>query len=437
MLAGAVAAIAACSTPMSDRARRIKWATGPGEILGCEYLGVVDGSSTQSGMANSDIGENNARNEALETAVSLNATHVLWRPTSFGMLVRVSGDAYSCVMPAYDPPDQAVAYDPDRDEGLLEAQRNSCEDGKDAVSCFAIGRAYLVGDQVALDRDKAVRYLSAACRYDSLSGCLLLGEIYERDDNASGATRFYAKACELGAEKACKRTDGPSEAKKPASKPEEPEELPPPQREILGVGTCFSISKDGLLATAAHVVDGASAVGVQFEGEEFLNAEIVAISTAVDLAVLKVERSTKEFLPVVASTKADLGEKVFSIGFPQPQELGWEPKFSEGSVSSLSSRGEEALMQLSVPIHQGNSGGAVMSETGTLLGVVVMRIDDQKFFKETGSMAGEISFAVKSGYLAAMLDEEHKAKKPVKLKRKKAIKLLEASTCKVLTISNG
>lgn len=456
-----VAALAAgCTSSLSQRAKRIKWASGPGEILECEYLGLVEGSSMQSGSANADIGETNARHEALEAAVGNGATHILWRPTSYGARVHASGDSYDCSssasLNAYEKSTANMGRDAERNDIGAEALKLSCDEG-DAASCNTLGNAYMTGDSLPIDTAKAVRYLAKACKKDSVQACLMLGSFYERDDvekNVASATHFFERACSLGSSRGCRKVeelggadttrvttseDGTStgSGRHPAreDKPDDTESAPP-KVEVFGLGTCFAISKDGLIATAAHVIAGAKAIGVQFNGEDMILAEVEKVSSATDLAILKVDRTTKRYLPVVAATKADLGDKVFTIGFPLVEQLGFEPKFSEGAVRSLSSSGEEHVMQLSVPVHEGNSGGAVVTETGALVAIVVMRINDKTFYEDTGSMAGEISFAVKAPYLAAMLDEKHQAAKPLKLKRKKAIKLVEESTCKVLTISD-
>lgn len=216
----------------------------------------------------------------------------------------------------------------------------------------------------------------------------------------------------------------------------EPTPTPTPTRpevRLTGSGTCFAASPDGLVITAAHVTDGAEIVGVQFANEALLSASVVSKSLAMDLTVLRVERSTKEFL-ALSNIAPALGDKVFTIGFPSPQELGWEPKFTEGSISALSAKGEQHLLQLSVPVLAGNSGGALVSENGMVFGVVVAKLNEAKFRERTGSSGGNISFAVKSSFVAPMLES---AGKVTKLSRTQAIKLVNSATCKVLTATTS
>ena len=61
--------------------------------------------------------------------------------------------------------------------------------------------------------------------------------------------------------------------------------------------------------------------------------------------------------PIASSTKAKIGDKIFAIGFPLPDALGTEAKYTSGDVSSLSGIGDDKrVIQISAPIQPGNSG---------------------------------------------------------------------------------
>ena len=201
---------------------------------------------------------------------------------------------------------------------------------------------------------------------------------------------------------------------------------------LLGSGTCFAISDDGLVATAAHVVEGAQEIVVRFGEDALLPAIVEAKSSAVDVAVLRIARQTKDYLRVVSDPSISLGDHVFTVGFPRPQDLGLEAKFTDGVVSSLAVGGEKSLMQISVPVHSGNSGGALVSDDAVLYGVVVAKLKAL-----AGETTNNISYAVKATFLAAILDGDdvHRVGKPAS--RKEAIRLATAATCLVLTRTVG
>jgi serine protease Do len=69
-----------------------------------------------------------------------------------------------------------------------------------------------------------------------------------------------------------------------------------------------------------------------------------------------------------------LGDAVFTIGYPTPDLLGTDPKYTNGTVSALSGlRGDASYPQISVPIQPGHSGGPLINEEGDVIGVVVAR----------------------------------------------------------------
>lgn len=412
--------LTACMSAVSERAAAITWADEPDDVAGCEHLGVVAGSAPAVGPSPTDEMEASARNAALEEAARQGATHVLWRPSTYGTHMQVTGDAYVC---GPRDPDQALAEAASLEPRPLDQR---CEDGE-AASCFALGKIYVRGTARPKDVARGLGYLEQACGKRIVDACLEGGSVLAGSESAeerSRAGRFYRAACKLGHQQACSLDGSVAHDARPG------------EDQLLGLGTCFAISEDGLIATADHVVAGARSIAVQFDGEEAIPAKVEKQTSAIDVAVLRVERKATTFVPVVADPMTGIGDRVFTIGFPQPGALGFEAKFSEGTISSISAGGEDHLMQMSLPIHQGNSGGAVVSEEGVLVGIVVARIDDRKFIEHTGAIAGDISFAVKSEYVSGIVPREARAAKATPLPRKQAIALVQGATCKVLTIKD-
>ena len=63
------------------------------------------------------------------------------------------------------------------------------------------------------------------------------------------------------------------------------------------------------------------------------------------MALLQVEDSlgTEAFLTLASDNEASLGDRVFTIGYPNPRLLGLDPKYTEGTVSALSGFEGDAL----------------------------------------------------------------------------------------------
>lgn len=160
-------------------------------------------------------------------------------------------------------------------------------------------------------------------------------------------------------------------------------------------GTGFAISSDGYLVTSSHVVEGADSImvenkaGLKYKVSEVYRDEIH------DLSILKVtEENFAGFgkLPYTFKvSESDLGERVFTLGYPREDIV-----FGEGSLSSASGfQGDTTSYQISIPLNPGNSGGPLLDDKGNLIGVI------------SGKQAGQegAAFAIKSAYLLQLIDE--------------------------------
>ena len=100
------------------------------------------------------------------------------------------------------------------------------------------------------------------------------------------------------------------------------------------------------------------------------------------------------------------GDKVFTVGFPVPDLLGPEPKYSEGVVSALSGiRGAANVLQMTTPVQPGNSGGPVVDADGHIVGVVDAQAAALTFYKGAGALPQNINWAVKSSYVRPLLQQ--------------------------------
>ncbi len=143
-------------------------------------------------------------------------------------------------------------------------------------------------------------------------------------------------------------------------------------------GTGFAIDSRGRIMTANHVVEGAESITVVLSDGRELNAVVERQSPANDLAILRVSENTDIFLPLEESSTIAVGQEVFVVGFPLPDIMGEEIKFTSGSVTALSGlRGDAGQLQFSAPIQPGNSGGPVVAENGHVIGIVTSKATEE------------------------------------------------------------
>lgn len=148
-----------------------------------------------------------------------------------------------------------------------------------------------------------------------------------------------------------------------------------------GLGTGFVVRKDGLILTAAHVVEGARSAKVRFhDGRTARVTRVLKTDRESDYALLKIEGSNYSALRLADSEQLRQGEKAFTLGTP----LGLDFTASEGIVSALRNAegrsvargGGVTYIQLTAPISPGNSGGPVFNAQGEVLGIAVFKRTD-------------------------------------------------------------
>lgn len=152
------------------------------------------------------------------------------------------------------------------------------------------------------------------------------------------------------------------------------------QRQEIGGGSGFVISKDGLVATNKHVVfDSAASYTVLTNDGEKYDAEILAQHPTLDIAILKIKVPAEGLrVPTLGdSDSIKLGQTVIVIG----NALGeFRNTVSVGVVSGLSRTvtaggegiGEETIegvIQTDAAINPGNSGGPLLNLKGEVIGI--------------------------------------------------------------------
>jgi S1-C subfamily serine protease len=180
----------------------------------------------------------------------------------------------------------------------------------------------------------------------------------------------------------------------------------PDQEHLRSTGSGFFITEDGYLLTNFHVVANAKTVKVKYKDKGgLLTATVVEVDRENDLAVLKVDGHYK---PLFISRKGsvDLGESVFTIGFPNFDVQGLEPKFTDGKISSLTGIQDDSRdYQISVPVQPGNSGGPLCNARGEVVGIVVARLNDMAVLRSSGSLPQDVNYAVKAKNALNLLEK--------------------------------
>jgi S1-C subfamily serine protease len=157
----------------------------------------------------------------------------------------------------------------------------------------------------------------------------------------------------------------------PSLSPFNAPQIPAPQ----ALGSGFVLDKAGHIVTNYHVIEGADQIEVSFSNQDTLRATLVGSDPSTDIAVLRVETSSRSLTPLVLGNSGSVrvGDPVVAIGNP----FGLARTATAGIVSAVQERTITApngypidhVIQTDAPINSGNSGGPLLNDRAQVIGV--------------------------------------------------------------------
>ncbi len=143
--------------------------------------------------------------------------------------------------------------------------------------------------------------------------------------------------------------------------------------ETIISGTGFFVAPNRVV-TNNHVVSGCTKdIQVRYPNRRAYTATISGQDATNDLVLLYTDMdnlSIAAFYP-----RPRVGDQVASYGFPRSDILSSSGNCTVGNVTSLTGpRDDTRFLQMSAPIQPGNSGGALLDMSGSVVGVVVAQL---------------------------------------------------------------
>jgi putative serine protease PepD len=140
-----------------------------------------------------------------------------------------------------------------------------------------------------------------------------------------------------------------------------------------GLGSGIIYTSNGYIITNDHVVSGADVIEVNLATGQKLPARVIgsAISSGVDIAVLKVNATGLPAATFGSTQRLLVGDTAVAIGSP----FGLQATVTAGVISSLHRDLRQFgipfsdAIQTDAPINPGNSGGALSDSRGLVVGV--------------------------------------------------------------------
>ena len=138
---------------------------------------------------------------------------------------------------------------------------------------------------------------------------------------------------------------------------------------LLGTGSGVVIDENaGYILTNHHVTESGKSYEVEIDNKKY-EAILIRSDPNNDLAIIKLLESPSSLLSIPINISGSLGDKIYSAGFPRLGQMGKDIKITEGIISSVSFLNDPSKFQISCPITNGNSGGALIDKNGNLVGI--------------------------------------------------------------------
>jgi TPR repeat protein len=172
-------------------------------------------------------------------------------------------------------------------------------------------------------------------------------------------------------------------------------------------GTAFFVSQDGKALTNAHVVEGCRQISVNTEGQTTA-AKVLAKDERNDLVLLMTDLHPAQLINWRVSVLQ--GEEVVVYGFPLSGMLASGGNITTGNVTALAGLGNDSrFLQISAPVQPGNSGGPLLDRNGTVIGIVVAKLNALAIASATGDIPQNVNFAIKASVATSFLDAQRVA----------------------------
>jgi S1-C subfamily serine protease len=167
-------------------------------------------------------------------------------------------------------------------------------------------------------------------------------------------------------------------------------------------GTGIIISRDGIIVTNQHLIDGSVQILIKGVNGDFTKSylgKVLIEDKQNDLALVKIDDnnfSPIDSIPFIIYDKSkNVGSNVFCLGYPLRATMGDEIKLTNGIISSKTGyQGDISSYQLTVAVQPGNSGAPLFDDNGYLIGIINAKHID----------AENASYAKKSTFLLSLID---------------------------------
>ncbi|HKQ73859.1 MAG TPA: trypsin-like peptidase domain-containing protein [Blastocatellia bacterium] len=162
---------------------------------------------------------------------------------------------------------------------------------------------------------------------------------------------------------------------------------------VTGQGSGFIVTPQGAVVTNLHVVQGAASLRVKLpSGDTYKTSDLIDVDDAKDIAIVKIKGFKLPMVTLGDSDKAENGEAIVAISSPE----GLVNSISTGVISGVRRFDTHRVFQITAPISNGSSGGALFNPRGEVIGIIT-------YLFKSGQ---NINFAVPINYARGMIGDQ-------------------------------
>jgi S1-C subfamily serine protease len=131
----------------------------------------------------------------------------------------------------------------------------------------------------------------------------------------------------------------------------------------------------------------------------------VKVDAILDLALLHTKKNAPG-LKLANWESVPIGLEVCSIGYPMLGFQGTSIRITQGIINSdEGASGQKKLFQLSAEVEKGNSGGPVIAPDGSVVGIVLSKLDALSVAEKIQDLPQNVNFALKTRPLLKFLED--------------------------------
>lgn len=144
-----------------------------------------------------------------------------------------------------------------------------------------------------------------------------------------------------------------------------------------------------------------------------VHADLIKYDLLLDLALLKTSSLGPPLKLAYWENKntIPMGIEICAIGYPTLGYKGTSLRITQGIVNSNEGiNGEPRIFQVSAGIEKGNSGGPVIGSDGSVVGVILSKLNALYIAEKTQDLPQNVNFATKSSSIIQFLNDQNQVK---------------------------